>query len=69
MTYNEVLERIKDGDLIIQVFYSYRVTQYVERDGKRIFDINHHQFKKLTAGIECQIYSGGFTKHIYKYNK
>lgn len=67
MRYSEVLERIKNGDSIVNVFYRKNV-YYVMRNEQRIFDLNYNQFEKLTKGLDCKILCGGFTKHIYKYN-
>jgi hypothetical protein len=67
MTFKEVKERIREGDHILMVFYTNRHATYVERNGKRIFDITYKQYKNLTEGKETLVYSGGFTKHVTKY--
>ena len=70
MKYKEVLDRLYDGDKIINICFSKRNMYYVERNSERVFNLTYNQFKKLVNGLgHPYIEFGGFTKHIYTYKK
>ena len=65
MTYDEVLEKIREGDMVVNTFYR-RNYYEVYRGSEKIIHLTYNQFKKLVKDLESpKMEFGGFTKHIY----